>query len=166
MAEEKKREGEVAHGTDESVDLQPVQMRIDPEAEQNPPQQEMDGRHSRRLSADLPRGLPTDNLHFTGTPQGEISSGFSDLRSGEQPHLEDENAQRPRRVQQDAGRAGGENMADTNERNNQQDDAGYDRPRGEKSRYDAEQEIPDPEQVGRDIEQAERTYGDKGNKVA
>jgi hypothetical protein len=33
-----------------------------------------------------------------------------------------------------------------------------DRPAGDKSRYDPEQEIPDPQQVDRDIEEVEKVY--------
>ncbi len=33
-----------------------------------------------------------------------------------------------------------------------------DRPFGEKSRYDPEEEIPDPEQVDRDIQEVEEEY--------
>jgi len=36
-----------------------------------------------------------------------------------------------------------------------------DRPAGEKSRYDPEQEIPDPQQVKKDIQEVEKVYGDK-----
>lgn len=169
MAQDQKRDRDQQHGTDESVDLQPVQMRIDPQADNNPPDDSTEGnRNSRRLSADLPRGLPTDNLHPTGTPTGQISSGFSDLRRGDMPHLEHENAQKPRGVQSHPSAAGGTSMADEKGIENApvQPD-GYDRPTGEKSRYDAEKEIPDPEQVDRDIEEAERKYGNQdGNKVA
>ncbi len=86
MPDKKKR------GTDESMDESSARLEINEEAEQNPPQRDMDGRHSQRLSADLPYGLPTDNTHPTGTPPG-VSSGFSELRRGEMPHLEDDNAQ-------------------------------------------------------------------------
>jgi hypothetical protein len=45
-----------------------------------------------------------------------------------------------------------------------------DRPRGDKSNYDPEQEIPDPEEVERDIEREEEEYGDEdqetGRKIA
>jgi hypothetical protein len=198
MAEQKKRP------TDESVDMDYAHLPINQEADRVPGgDDELDPRHSRRLSADLPYGLPTDDTHATGTPQADISSGFSDLRRGQVPHLEDDNAQRPRGAQEavnassqgdrnrSAGNKGGDvnparnlarsetinsgtenlggaRMADKDRNQNvQQDD--YDRPRGEKSRYDAEKEIPDPQQVERDIAEAEREYGDnkgKGNKVA
>ena len=36
----------------------------------------------------------------------------------------------------------------------------------EKSRYDPEQEMPDPEQVEKDIAEAERAYKDKNDKAA
>ncbi|MBV9670134.1 MAG: hypothetical protein JOZ43_04185 [Acidobacteriales bacterium] len=158
-------------GTDESVDLRPLELEIDSEAEQNPPQQEMDGRSSRRLSGGLPYGLPTDDLHPTGTPAREVASGFSDLRRGEMPEMENDNAQRDitqnlRNEARHLSAAGGTTMADANEKKSPQGEDSYDRPTGETSRYDAEKEIPDPEQVDRDIEEAERKYGDKGNKVA
>jgi hypothetical protein len=35
-----------------------------------------------------------------------------------------------------------------------------DRPAGEKSRYDPELEMPDPDQVEKDIDEVEKTYGD------
>lgn len=43
-----------------------------------------------------------------------------------------------------------------------------DRPYGEKSRYDPEQEIPDPEQVKRDIDEVEKVYrkGEQRKKPA
>lgn len=36
-----------------------------------------------------------------------------------------------------------------------------DRPAGEKSRYDPEMEMPDPEQVEKDIEESEKAYKDR-----
>ncbi|HVZ15829.1 MAG TPA: hypothetical protein VG897_01835 [Terriglobales bacterium] len=36
-----------------------------------------------------------------------------------------------------------------------------DRPAGEKSRYDPEEEIPDPDQVEKDIDEAEKAYKDR-----
>lgn len=165
---DQKRDRDQIHGTDESVDLQPVQMRIDPQADNNPPDDSTEGnRNSRRLSADLPYGLPTDDLHPTGTPTGQVSSGFSDLPSGVTPHLENENAQKPRGIVSHPSAAGGTRMTDNDRKNPQTQDDGYDRPTGETSRYDAEKEIPDPEQVERDIKEAERKYGNQGgNKVA
>jgi hypothetical protein len=41
-----------------------------------------------------------------------------------------------------------------------------DRPAGEKSRYDPEQEIPDPQQVGQDIQDAEKVYKKKDERAA
>jgi hypothetical protein len=41
-----------------------------------------------------------------------------------------------------------------------------DRPAGEKSRYDPEQEMPDPKQVERDIEEAEKVYKKKDESAA
>lgn len=149
MAEEK-------HGTDESVEMPRSHLRIEPDAEQNPPQQEMDERHSRRLSAELPYGLPTDDTHPTGTPAQEVSSGFSDLRRGEKPHLEYDNAQGVRENQ----------MADQNKNSN--DNSGneaLEKMRKEPT-YDAEKEIPDPEQVERDRKEAEKIYGEKDRKSA
>jgi hypothetical protein len=40
-----------------------------------------------------------------------------------------------------------------------------DRPAGERSRYDPEEEMPDPKQVDRDIREAEKVYR-KNKKVA
>jgi hypothetical protein len=196
MAEQKKPP------TDESVERDYSHLPINQEADRVPGDDELDPRHSRRMSADLPYGLPTDDTHFTGTPQGDIASGFSDLKSGQMPHLEDENAQKPRGVaralntnsQDSLNRGaglhgddvnparnltrdetinsgtenlGGARMAENEPNNNAQQQDDYDRPRGEKSRYDAEKEIPDPQQVEKDIAEAERQYGDnKGNKVA
>ncbi len=139
-------------GTDESVEMPREHLRINPEAEQNPPQQEMDERHSRRLSADLPYGLPTDDTHPDGTPS-KISSGFSDLRRGDRPHIEYDNAQGARENK----------MADKAENKPQTDsnDADQQKRRNEPT-YDAEKEMPDPNQVDRNIADAEKTYGDKG----
>ncbi len=39
-----------------------------------------------------------------------------------------------------------------------------DRPAGEKSRYDPELEMPDPQQVERDIEEVEKVYGNKNKE--
>ena len=36
-----------------------------------------------------------------------------------------------------------------------------DRPAGEKSRYDPELEMPDPDQVEKDIQEVEKTYKDR-----
>ncbi len=36
-----------------------------------------------------------------------------------------------------------------------------DRPAGEKSRYDPEQEMPDPKAVEKDIQESEKVYRDK-----
>ncbi len=41
-----------------------------------------------------------------------------------------------------------------------------DRPAGEKSRYDPEQEIPDPQQVERDIQEVEKVYKKKDENAA
>jgi len=41
-----------------------------------------------------------------------------------------------------------------------------DRPAGEKSRYDPEQEMPDPDQVERDIQEVEKTYKKKKDDTA
>ncbi|HWR16187.1 MAG TPA: hypothetical protein VN577_15270 [Terriglobales bacterium] len=41
-----------------------------------------------------------------------------------------------------------------------------DRPAGEKSRYDPELEMPDPEQVERDIEEVEKVYREDKNEDA
>jgi hypothetical protein len=41
-----------------------------------------------------------------------------------------------------------------------------DRPAGEKSRYDPEQEIPDPQQVEKDIKEAEKVYRDSKDSAA
>ena len=159
--------------TDESVGFRrEPRIPIDQNAERIESEPEMDARNSRRGSADLPHGLPTDNLHPDGYPSRDVASGFRDLRRGEQPHLEHEN------MRVNDNRAGGavndldtstlkgQQMADQNNRDTERSgsDAGYDRPTGEKSRYDAEKEIPDPQQVERDREEAERFYKDKGKK--
>lgn len=149
MAEQKKQ-----RGTDESVTFERSRLPINPEAEQNPVQEEMDGRNSQRLSADLPYGLPTNDTHPTGTPAREISSGFSDLKSGQIPTLEDDNAQNRE----------GEGMKDEN-RNQNQPRSGSARNEAEQRRkeptYDAEKEMPDAEQVERDRAEAERQYGNE-----
>lgn len=41
-----------------------------------------------------------------------------------------------------------------------------DRPAGEKSRYDPEEEMPDPDQVNEDIDEAEKTYRKDDKNVA
>lgn len=143
---------EKRRGTDESVEMPHSHLHIEPEAEQNPPQREMDERHSPRLSADLPFGLPTDDTHPTGTPQ-KISSGFSDLRRGEMPDLEDQRVHNKRGIE----------MADNTKQQGSTDP--LDEMRKEPT-YDAEKEIPDPKQVEKDIKEAEKTYGDKGRKSA
>ncbi len=149
MAKEKQQQG-----IDESVDFDRSRLPIHSEAEQNPAQDEMDGRNSRRLSADLPYGLPTNDTHPTGTPAGDISSGFSDLRSGQVPRMEDDNAQH----------SGGETMAEDNRRpggsSGSSGESAAEQRRKEPT-YDAEKEMPDPDQVERDRAEAERQYGDK-----
>jgi hypothetical protein len=249
MAEKKEK-----RPTDPSVEMDYDHLAIEAEADRVPGEDnDLSGRHSRRLSADLPYGLPTNDNTYTGTPSEDVSSGFSDLRPGEMPHLEDENARKPRGVkggtpnlprsnaavgsgtqninnedqvglgfgqeqsaaaqrgnslremEQDVKAARNEatsilrtaqsdqtantvrerRMAnDTNMTNNtnrvdatgdqrsgnrsQSDEQvreqaerqdQYDRPRGEKSRYDAETEMPDPKQVERDNQENERAYG-------
>ena len=139
-------------GTDESVEMPRSHLHIEPEAEQNPPQREMDERYSSRLSADLPYGLPTDDMHPTGTPQN-ISSGFSDLRRGDMPDLEDRGAHNRRGIE----------MNDDTKQKGSSDP--LDEMRKEPT-YDAEKEIPDPDQVEKDIQEAEKTYGDKSRKSA
>jgi hypothetical protein len=64
-------------------------------------------------------------------------------------------------------------MADQEDRNreseipkNEHGQGFADRPAGEKSRYDPELEIPDPEQVEKDIQEAEKTYRDKEGNAA
>ena len=41
-----------------------------------------------------------------------------------------------------------------------------DRPAGDKSRYDPEEEMPDPQQVEKDIEEADKVYNDKKDNAA
>ncbi len=41
-----------------------------------------------------------------------------------------------------------------------------DRPAGEKSRYDPELEMPDPQQVDQDIQESETTYPDRKEPAA
>lgn len=41
-----------------------------------------------------------------------------------------------------------------------------DRPAGEKSRYDPEQEMPDPDQVERDIQEVEKVYKKEDENAA
>lgn len=149
MAEQKR-------GADKSVEMPREHLRINPEAEQNPPQQEMDERHSIRSSAGLPYGLPTDDTHPTGTPSG-VSSGFSDLRRGDKPHLEYDNAQGAKENRM-AEKAENRPQTDSNDAAQQK--------RRKDPTYDAEKEMPDPNQVDHDIADAEKTYGDKGRKGA
>jgi hypothetical protein len=55
-------------------------------------------------------------------------------------------------------------MADRNDQQPPKNEHGQgfaDRPAGEKSRYDPEQEMPDPQQVEQDIKEVEKVYGDK-----
>ena len=59
-------------------------------------------------------------------------------------------------------------MADQKDKNrenevpkNQHGQGFNDRPAGDKSRYDPEQEMPDPEQVERDRKENEKVYGEK-----
>jgi hypothetical protein len=41
-----------------------------------------------------------------------------------------------------------------------------DRPAGEKSRYDPEEEMPDPQQVDEEIDEAEKAYRERKDKIA
>ncbi len=55
-------------------------------------------------------------------------------------------------------------MADqqnTNPPKNEHGQGFPDRPAGEKSRYDPEQEMPDPDAVEKDIQEVEKVYKDK-----
>lgn len=55
-------------------------------------------------------------------------------------------------------------MADqqnTNPPKNEHGQSFEDRPAGEKSRYDPEQEMPDPNAVEKDIQEVEKVYKDK-----
>ena len=55
-------------------------------------------------------------------------------------------------------------MADeqnTNPPKNEHGQGFEDRPAGEKSRYDPEQEMPDPEAVEKDIQEVEKVYKDR-----
>lgn len=54
-------------------------------------------------------------------------------------------------------------MADRNDQQPPKNEHGQgfaDRPAGDKSRYDPEFEIPDPQQVEKDIEEVEKVYRD------